>query len=220
MGLFKMVLSILLLFVVSKNFAQQKAVADTTDANSVIFSRVEVEAGFPGGQPAWQIFLEKNLKGDVPVNNGAPVGIYRVLVQFVVSKEGFVSDVKSITNLGYGMEQEVVRTIKKSGVWIPAQQDKRFVKAYRTQPVVFMVSADEFDINSAQKYMLFAGADNELFVEAGKVKSGDMRLTISKGTITAAGDGKFIARVNGTGRVIINVYKKNKNLGAVSFEIK
>ena len=53
MGLFKMVLSILLLFVVSKNFAQQKAVADTTDANSVIFSRVEVEAGFPGGQPAW-----------------------------------------------------------------------------------------------------------------------------------------------------------------------
>ena len=114
----------------------------------------------------------------------------------------------------------MVRTIKKSGVWIPAQQDKRFVKAYRTQPVVFMVSADEFDINSAQKYMLFAGADNELFVEAGKVKSGDMRLTISKGTITAAGDGKFIARVNGTGRVIINVYKKNKNLGAVSFEIK
>ena len=104
MGLFKMVLSILLLFVVSKNFAQQKAVADTTDANSVIFSRVEVKAGFPGGKPAWQIFLEKNLKGDVPVNNGAPVGIYRVLVQFVVSKEGFVSDVKSITNLGYGME--------------------------------------------------------------------------------------------------------------------
>lgn len=220
MNFIRVTLSILLLFIVSKNFAQEKVIADTADMDTTIFKKVEIEAGFPGGTPAWQKFLERNLNGQVPSDKGASTGLYRVLVQFVVSKEGFVSEVKPLTSLGYGMEQEVVRAIKKSGVWIPAQQSGRFVKAYRTQPVVFMVSAENFTIYTDVNFVLHPDVDNEITVEAGRTKSEDLRLTISKGTVTPTGNGKFIAQVTGTGRVIIEVFKKNKSLGTASFEVK
>ncbi|MBI1781324.1 MAG: TonB family protein [Sphingobacteriales bacterium] len=107
-----------------------------------IFTKVEIEAGFPGGDGAWKKFLERNLNGQVPSDNGAPEGTYRVLVQFVVDKEGNVSDVKPLTSYGYGMEEEAVKAIKKGPKWTPAEQNGRKVKAYRTQPIVFQVTSE------------------------------------------------------------------------------
>ena len=60
-----------------------------------------------------------------PVDNGAPEGTYTVYVQFVVDKEGNISDVKALTNHGYGMEEEAVRVIKKGPNWTPAIQNGR-----------------------------------------------------------------------------------------------
>lgn len=216
---------ILLLFLLSLSAsnslnAQNPSIADTVVADTSIFFKVETEAGFPGGDAAWKKFLEKNLNGSVPSNNGAPVGFYRVLIQFVVSKEGFVSEVKPLTNFGYGMEAEVMRIIKKSGAWTPAEQAGRKVKAYRTQPVIFMLETDAFTINTSIPFTLVAGEDNEITVDAGRSKPGNIRLTISKGVITSLGDGRFNVKVTGKGRVTINVYDKNKNLGAASFEVK
>jgi len=115
---------------------------DTTDDYKV-FSKVEIEASFPGGNDAWRRFLERNLDGYVAVKNGAPAGTYTVLVQFIVDKEGNVTDPKALTNHGYGMEAEVIRLLKKAPHWIPAVQDGRKVKAYRKQPVTFMVMEEK-----------------------------------------------------------------------------
>ncbi len=109
------------------------------DDDNRIFEKVEIEAEFPGGLAAWKKFLEKNLRGDVATENGAPAGQYTVWVQFVVDKEGNVSDVKALTNHGYGMEDEAVRVIKKGPQWKPAVQNGRNVKAYRRQPVIFQI---------------------------------------------------------------------------------
>ncbi|WP_409965983.1 hypothetical protein PIECOFPK_02390 [Mycovorax composti] len=54
-------------------------------------------------------------------------------------KGGNVSDVKPLTSLGYGMEQEAIRVIKKSGRWKPAIQNGREVKSFRKLPVKFIV---------------------------------------------------------------------------------
>ena len=75
MGLFKIVLSILLLFIASKIYAQEKAITDSSSIDTSIFKRVEIEAGFPGGAEGWRKFLERNLNAQVPSNNGAPVGM-------------------------------------------------------------------------------------------------------------------------------------------------
>jgi protein TonB len=64
------------------------------------------------------------------------------VVQFIVDKEGNISDVKALTNQGYGMEDEAVRVIKKGPNWTPAQQNGRYVKAYRKQPITFVVSGE------------------------------------------------------------------------------
>jgi periplasmic protein TonB len=109
------------------------------DDENKIFEKVEVEAAFPGGESAWRKFLERNLRADVATENGAPAGQYTVWVQFVVDKEGNVSDVKALTTHGYGMEDEAVRVIKKGPQWKPAIQNGRNVKAYRKQPITFQI---------------------------------------------------------------------------------
>jgi len=107
-----------------------------------IVDKVEVEASFAGGDMAWRAFVQNNLKSNVPVKHKAPVGAYTVVIQFVVDKEGNISDIKALTNHGYGMEKEVMRIIKKSPKWTPAYQNNRPVKAYRKQPVTFVISKE------------------------------------------------------------------------------
>jgi len=112
------------------------------DDENKIFEKVEIEAAFPGGESAWRKYLERNLNANTPVDNGAPEGSYTVWVQFIVDKEGNISDVKPLTSHGYGMEDEAVKIIKKGPKWTPAQQNGRQVKAYRKQPITFVVQAE------------------------------------------------------------------------------
>ena len=107
-----------------------------------IFTKVEIEAGFPGGTAAFKKYLERNLNANTPVENNAPPGTYTVIVKFVVSKTGAISDVTAETNLGYGMEQEAMKIIKKSPNWTPAQQNGSIVNAYRRQPITFVVAEE------------------------------------------------------------------------------
>jgi periplasmic protein TonB len=104
-----------------------------------IFTKVEVDAQYPGGNSAWHNYLERNLNGQVAVDNGAAPGNYTVIIQFVVDKEGNVSAITPLTNIGNGMEAEAIRVLKRSGKWKPAIQNGREVKAYRKQPITFQV---------------------------------------------------------------------------------
>ncbi|GAB3027799.1 hypothetical protein GCM10027051_35940 [Niabella terrae] len=103
-----------------------------------VFTKVEVEAQYPGN---WESFLERNLDLDVAVDNGAPPGDHTVIIQFIVDVTGNLSDVKAVTKVGYGMEQEAMRIIKKSGRWKPAIQNGQEVKAFRKQSISFKVSS-------------------------------------------------------------------------------
>jgi periplasmic protein TonB len=104
-----------------------------------VFERVEVEASFPGGDPAWIRFIQERLDASVPIRMKAPKGKYTVWIQFIVDVTGKLSDFKALTTNGYGMEKEVIRILKKSPRWTPAVLDGRKVKAYRKQPVTFVV---------------------------------------------------------------------------------
>ena len=121
-----------------KGVVEEKKVED----ENKIFEKVEIEASFKGGEGAWRKFLERNLNGNTPVDNGAPEGTYTVYIQFVVSKDGSISDIKPLTNHGYGMEQEAMRVIKKAPSWTPAVQNGRSVNAYRKQPITFQVTGE------------------------------------------------------------------------------
>ncbi len=112
---------------------------DEKNGVNKIFDEVEIDASFPGGDNDWRKYLQRTLNAAVPVENGAPAGTYTVIVQFIVDKEGNISDVKALTRHGYCMEAEVMRVIRKGPKWEPAIQNGRMVKAYRKQPVTFQV---------------------------------------------------------------------------------
>lgn len=104
-----------------------------------IVTFVEIEAKYPGN---WKAFLERNLDANTPVDHNAPYGRYSVVVQFVVDKDGNVSDIHPLTNHGYGMEEEAVRVLKKATKWEPAIQNGFRVKAYRKQVIIFEINEE------------------------------------------------------------------------------
>jgi len=106
--------------------------------DTAAFKKVDKEAYFIGGEKAWARFIAENVNPNVPVKKKAPAGNYTVIIQFIVNKDGTL-DIEPLTNLGYGMEDEVIRVIKKSPLWIPAEQDGKKVRAYRKQPITFNV---------------------------------------------------------------------------------
>ena len=222
MKLYKILPVVFLLFSV-KLFAQVTPLpADSIKTNVRIFTKVDVEAFYPGSDEGWRNFLRKNLNANVPVDNASPAGKYTVIIKFVVSYDGSLSDIKAETNVGYGMEQEVIRIIKKSGNWIAAEQNHRKVNAYRRQPVTFVVEQEDgVDIATQEPYTLFVG-DNLINVNIKKMKNSNLRLTISRGTIRQTEDGQFIANITEPGRVIIRVYntKNDKEISAASYEVK
>jgi antitoxin component YwqK of YwqJK toxin-antitoxin module len=102
----------------------------------------EKEAEFQGGTEGWTRFLMKNLDANVPVKKKAREGSYTAIVRFIVTKDCTIQNIEAETNHGYGMEQEVIRIIKKGPKWVPAIQYNRPVNAYRRQPVTFVISGN------------------------------------------------------------------------------
>jgi protein TonB len=108
------------------------------DNGGLPFTKVEIDASFPDGPAAWMHFLGRNLRTPDEAISKEISG--KVVVQFIVDKEGNVSDVVAVSGPEQGgLREEAVRVIKKSGKWTPALQNGRYVKAYRFQPVIFQI---------------------------------------------------------------------------------
>jgi protein TonB len=107
-----------------------------------VFTVVQIAAEFPGGIQGWTKYLERNLNRDVPNDNGAPPGKYTVIVSFIVSKTGAISDVTAENDPGYGTKAEAIKVIQKGPAWKPAVQNGRNVIYRHKQSITFVVSED------------------------------------------------------------------------------
>lgn len=118
-----------------------KPMTDTATASrkEMIFSKVEVEAAFPGGDVAWRNYVSQKLMTNIPITKGAPQGTYTVIVKFAVGRNGNFGSVTTETNFGYGMEDEVKRFIIDGPKWIPAILHGHNVASWRRQPITFVV---------------------------------------------------------------------------------
>ncbi|MCH5721367.1 energy transducer TonB [Niabella hibiscisoli] len=121
------------------NLTAQVSKADTTvfKADSTIYEKVDQKAAYRG---SWLNHVQRNLNMRVPVNNGAPYGTYTVVIGFVINTDGSLTDFSKLTDMGYGMEEETIRVIKKSGRWIPALLNEKAVRSYRKQPLTFLIN--------------------------------------------------------------------------------
>ncbi len=113
---------------------------DTNGNISIDTAGLDREAIFPGRENAWRNFLEKNLDPSVPIRYKAPAGSYIVATRFIIETDGSITGITPLTNFGYGMEKELEAIIKRSPKWIPAMHKGRAVKAYRIQPLTFVIA--------------------------------------------------------------------------------
>jgi hypothetical protein len=200
-------------------FIFSQPAADSTAKK--VFTTVEQEASYPGGDEAWKKYFEKKLGGFSPAQNDAPAGRYTCIVQFIVSTDGSTSSIKAITKNGYGIEEKVTEVIEASGKWSPAMQNGKAVNAYRKQPVTFLVTSADFEIKTAVPYTLIVNQDNEIFITTKKAKLADIAITVSGAKLVSGSEGHYIIRPVKAGRVqieITNAAKNDKLIGTASIE--
>ncbi len=107
-----------------------------------IYTTVQIPASFPGGAGAWNKYLQSHLNSDVPIQNGAPVAKYTVIVSFVVARDGSISDVVAENDPGYGTTAEALRVIRKGPNWVAAVQNGRNVIYRHKQTITFQVNEE------------------------------------------------------------------------------
>jgi len=118
--------------------------ACSQDSTAKMKTWVKDDKEFPGGQAALEKYLINNIDTTVPIRNKAKKGTYNVVVRFIISKDGIVSDVTPETRYGYGMEEELVKAIKKYSTWNPprwkpAPQNAKTEIMFVRQSFVFFV---------------------------------------------------------------------------------
>ncbi len=119
----------------SKGVAEVVAPKVVEEDYDKVFTKVENPAEFPGGQSEWTRYLQKNLRyPDEAIDNGTQ-GVVRV--QFIVDREGNISEVQSLNDPGDGLAEEAVRIIKKGPKWKPAEQNGRKVIYRHIQAITF-----------------------------------------------------------------------------------
>jgi len=63
-----------------------------------------------------------------------------VLIEFIIDKEGNISDVKAISG-PEELKPESIRIVKESGKWIPAKQGHKKVNSYKKQPIIYKLES-------------------------------------------------------------------------------
>ena len=100
-----------------------------------VFDVVEVMPSFPGGQGALFEWLSKNIKYPVVAEENGVQG--RVIVSFVVERNGSITDVQVVKSVDPSLDKEAVRVVKAMPHWIPGKQNGSAVRVKFTVPVTF-----------------------------------------------------------------------------------
>ncbi|MBK0381566.1 TonB family protein [Pedobacter sp. SD-b] len=110
---------------------------EKTEDTNEIFQNVEVLPAFPGGLDAFGKYLGKNLRYPPVAKEAGIQG--RVYCQFVVEKDGSLTDIKVVRGIGGGCDEEAIRVLKTSPKWSPGIQNGRPVRVSYTVPIFFQL---------------------------------------------------------------------------------
>lgn len=99
-----------------------------------IFSEVEAEASFPGGARAWTTYITEAITENARKFKKSDYGT--CIVKFIVDTKGRVSATEAITMQKSRLAKIAIEAISNGPRWNPAQQNGKFVNAYRLQPII------------------------------------------------------------------------------------
>ena len=109
--------------------------APKPEVSNKVFDVVEEMPSFPGGQGALMAFLSSNIKYPVVAQENGVQG--RVIVGFVVERDGSITDVKIMRSVDPSLDREAQRVVKAMPKWKPGKQNGAAVRVKYTVPVGF-----------------------------------------------------------------------------------
>jgi protein TonB len=137
---------LILLFLLLTGFAKaQQSNADTTAENALNaadpalikpavndsskFYRIDVLPAFPGGIDKLYKYIQKNKRYDSESG--------KVMIQFIVEKDGILTNIKVIKSLNADADAEAIRLMSNCPKWKPGMQNGRPVQVQYTMPIIF-----------------------------------------------------------------------------------
>lgn len=100
-----------------------------------VFDVVEQMPSFPGGPSALMEWLSNNVKYPVVAQENGVQG--RVVVSFVVERDGSITDVKVVRGVDPSLDREASRLVRAMPRWIPGKQNGSAVRVKYNVPVAF-----------------------------------------------------------------------------------
>jgi len=103
-----------------------------------VYDVVEQMPSFPGGPAAMMEFISRSIVYPVSALKQELQG--RVIVSFIVERDGRLSNAKVVKSVAPDLDKEALRIVKKMPRWIPGQQNGRKVKVKYTVPITFRLN--------------------------------------------------------------------------------
>lgn len=95
---------------------------------------VDVKPDFPGGIEKFKLYISKKIKIPKEITANKKKG--KVFVQFIIEKDGKLSEIKAIRDFGYGSKEEAERIMKNCPNWLPAQHKGEKVRCKYLLPIL------------------------------------------------------------------------------------
>ena len=105
-----------------------------------VFNIVEEEAEPAAGIQDFYNFIGKELEKNYPkkaINAGAEGAVF---LQFVIEKDGSISNITPVKGIGYGCDEAAVAAVASYGKWLPGKQGGEPVRTRRIIPIRFVLN--------------------------------------------------------------------------------
>ncbi len=118
---------------------EELAPVDTEPQSKKVYNSVEQMPEFPGGMAEMMKFLQQNIQ--YPANAAKNNVEGRVILQFVVEKDGQIGEVKVVRSVDPELDAEALRVVKSMPNFIPGRQDGKPVAVWYTIPISFKLQS-------------------------------------------------------------------------------
>ncbi len=109
-----------------------------TEEEDKPFLVAEKEPQFPGGEIELMKFLNNNIKYPAKAQEAGVQG--KVIVNFVVGRDGKITRIKVVRGIGFGCDEEAIRVLEKMPPWTPGEMGGKAVPVYFTFPITFRLN--------------------------------------------------------------------------------
>lgn len=129
----------------SNNMLPARTADDKSESSSSngkdVYTAVEEMAEFPGGMPGLMNFLSKTIHYPKEAFDANVQG--RVIIKFVVNKDGSISDATVVKGVSKELDEEAIRVVTLMPKWTPGKAGGKAVSSYFTVPINFKLQVEK-----------------------------------------------------------------------------